>query len=115
MFDPRLLERKYLQIHKREIRRKRHSISFEISNTNVQFVFSSNPFRIQTKIVLVSFARRMRVKKTNIDNIIYTVVTESFGTAERSLWEIAVLTNSPLIQKSSYKNDFWNIYSVYLE
>ena len=48
----------------------------------------------------------MRVKKTNIDNIIYTVVTESFGTAERSLWEIAVLTNSPLIQKSSYKNDF---------
>ena len=52
MFDPHLLEIKYLQIHKREIRRKRHSISFEISNTNVQFVFPCNPFRIQTKIVL---------------------------------------------------------------
>ena len=69
MFDPHLLEIKYLQIHKREIRRKRHSISFEISNTNVQFVFPCNPFRIQTKIeippkgvILASFTRGLCVK-----------------------------------------------------
>jgi hypothetical protein len=53
-----------------EIRRKRHSISFEILNKNVQFVFPCNPFRIQTKIenpkkggVLVSLARELRVKR----------------------------------------------------
>jgi hypothetical protein len=52
-----------------EIRRKRHSISFEILNKNVQFVFPCNPFRIKTKIenpqkggVLVAFARGLRVK-----------------------------------------------------
>jgi hypothetical protein len=37
-----------------------------------------------------------------------TVVTQSFWTADSSLWEIAILKNSPLIQKSSYE-DFKHI------
>ena len=37
-----------------------------------------------------------------------TVVTQSFWTADISLWEIAILKNSSLIQKSSYE-DFKHI------
>jgi hypothetical protein len=36
-----------------------------------------------------------------------TVATQSFRTAERSLWENGYFENSPKIEFSSDENDFW--------
>jgi hypothetical protein len=36
-----------------------------------------------------------------------TVATQSFRTAERSLWENGYFENSPKIEFSSEENDFW--------
>ncbi len=36
-----------------------------------------------------------------------TVATQSFRTAERSLWENGFFENSPKIKFSSDENDFW--------
>jgi hypothetical protein len=37
----------------------------------------------------------------------HTVATQSFRTAERSLWENRVFENSPKIKCLSDENDFW--------